>query len=197
MEYLVDNEAKVFIIRRWMLQFYGQKLKSLLETSNEWINKQYNGKKLTREIMLYGNGFIKEYPYDHIKYPIINWNRREQINREIKAVMNAIICDETIIKHLGQVDFNSCVINRYKNGRHFISPHKDIEADGPYNAVITLSLGASRTFILKRDDEVIKTKLHHGDLLVMSLKCQELYEHAIPKEKAAGSRISLTYRFIN
>jgi alkylated DNA repair dioxygenase AlkB len=78
--------------------------------------------------------------------------------------------------------------------------HSDDEPElGPDPVVATLSLGATRRFVLKprKGDGGRALELTHGSLLVMGGRCQALYRHGIPRQPAAtGERLSLTFRWL-
>ncbi len=95
--------------------------------------------------------------------------------------------------------FNSVLLNRYRDGRDSMGWHSDDEPElGPTPLIASLSLGASRRFLLRRRDEPAKKAeylLGHGDLLLMRGHCQRDYQHALPKTaRVAGERINLTFR---
>jgi alkylated DNA repair dioxygenase AlkB len=98
-------------------------------------------------------------------------------------------------------EFNSCLLNLYRDGNDSNGWHADNEKQLGINPVIaSLSLGAERFFHLKH-----KTKPHlkhklilkHGSLLVMKEETQHFWLHQIPKtKKQIGKRINLTFRYI-
>lgn len=97
--------------------------------------------------------------------------------------------------------FNSVLLNRYRDGRDSMGWHSDDEPElGATPLIASLSLGASRRFLLRRrDDPAQKAEylLGHGDLLLMRGHCQRDYQHALPKTvRVSGERINLTFRQI-
>lgn len=99
---------------------------------------------------------------------------------------------------------NSCSANYYESGNQSVSWHSDdrpmFDAKNRDSLVISLSLGATRTFELRpKDDPFEETavELEDGDLLVMEGLCQKHYRHRVPiDEKVKGARINLTWRWI-
>ena len=93
-------------------------------------------------------------------------------------------------------NFNSILINHYENGEEYISQHSDSEKGlVPGSKVATISIGAERTFIIKRKGgpTVLKQKLKSGSIAVM--EDQSRYTHGINKEKKIrGERFSVTFR---
>lgn len=105
--------------------------------------------------------------------------------------------------HMGY-QFNSVLINFYRDGQDSVAYHADDEPmlgpEWPENIVIaSISLGNSRRFVLKRNKDGFKKEynLVPGSLLVMSKDIQRYWRHSIPKtKKFVGERINLTYRIV-
>jgi len=95
--------------------------------------------------------------------------------------------------------FNHLLVNRYRDGADSMGLHADDEPElGPDPVVATLSLGASRRFVLQARRPPRPRRelpLGHGALLVMGGACQRHYVHGVPRQPGvAGERISLTFR---
>ena len=100
-----------------------------------------------------------------------------------------------------QLDFNSVLANLYRDGRDSMGWHSDDEPElGVQPAIASLSLGATRRFVLKhRSDPSRKfaLELPRGSLLLMRGATQANYRHALPRTaKPVGPRINLTFRRI-
>jgi alkylated DNA repair dioxygenase AlkB len=107
---------------------------------------------------------------------------------------------ERLQAELGET-FNSVLANRYRDGRDSMGWHSDDEPElGPRPVIASLSLGATRRFVLKhRRDPALKAELalDHGSLLVMAGDTQRHYRHALPRTaRPTGERINLTFRHI-
>jgi len=99
------------------------------------------------------------------------------------------------------VKFNTALGNLYRTGSDAVSWHSDDETDlGPDPVIASLSLGATRRFLLRQKADHAATlpfELTHGSLLWMSGATQRLWEHCVPKtSRSAGRRINLTFRAI-
>ncbi len=108
------------------------------------------------------------------------------------------------------VDFNSVLANLYRDGRDAMGWHSDNEsALGTRPVIASLSLGATRRFVLKRRDVAaargaqgerprpFALSLDTGSLLLMRGDTQRHYRHALPRTaKVVGPRINLTFRRI-
>jgi alkylated DNA repair dioxygenase AlkB len=98
-------------------------------------------------------------------------------------------------------EFNSVLANLYRNGRDYMGWHSDNEsALGPQPIIASLSLGATRRFVLKHRQQSswkLELPLAHGSLLVMRGDTQANYRHSLPRTaRPVGERINLTFRQI-
>jgi alkylated DNA repair dioxygenase AlkB len=95
--------------------------------------------------------------------------------------------------------FNHVLVNRYRDGSDSMGWHSDDEPElGPDPPVASLSLGATRRFVLKPRRGPSRARsldLTSGSLLFLGGPCQHRYRHAVPKQpNACGERINLTFR---
>jgi len=107
----------------------------------------------------------------------------------------------TVVEHLAATTFNSVLLNLYRDGNDGVSWHADDEPElGDRPVIGSVSLGATRRFVLRRrDDHAVKVELelHHGDVIVMGASVQQDWEHQIPKTaRPVGARVNLTFRTI-
>ena len=105
---------------------------------------------------------------------------------------------ERLTRELG-VAFNSVLANRYRDGRDAMGWHGDDERElGPAPVIASLSLGATRRFVLKHrqhPERKLALPLPPGSLLVMAGATQQHYRHALPRTaRPVGERINLTFR---
>lgn len=96
--------------------------------------------------------------------------------------------------------FNSVLLNYYRDGRDSMGMHSDDEAElGPEPVIASVSFGEERQFILrhKTTRETLKLPLTGGSLLVMLGRTQHCWQHGINKSaRAMGPRVNLTFRQI-
>ena len=101
--------------------------------------------------------------------------------------------------HTG-AQFNSALVNLYRDGQDSVSWHSDNEAvNGKEPTIASVSLGATRRFDLRHKEtkEMVRVDLEDGSLLVMSGLSQQCWVHQIAKTKTlVGPRINLTYRLV-
>jgi alkylated DNA repair dioxygenase AlkB len=105
------------------------------------------------------------------------------------------------LRERDNIDTNSVLVNRYRDGADSMGWHADDEAElGPEPVIASISLGAPRVFRFRArvaGGESLAIELEHGSLLLMRGNTQALYRHALPKtRKAIGERINLTFRSI-
>jgi alkylated DNA repair dioxygenase AlkB len=103
------------------------------------------------------------------------------------------------IEKLTGVNFNSCLINYYRNGNDGMGWHSDNERQlGEDPVIASLSLGEERKFRLRSISNTKRTidlVLASGSILVMEKGTQMHWQHSVPKTKRAiGPRINLTFR---
>lgn len=103
------------------------------------------------------------------------------------------------------VAFNSVLANLYRGGQDAMGWHSDDEPElGPRPVIASLSLGATRRFVLKARMPDLSgnftrhvLELPHGSLLIMRGDAQSRFRHALPRTaKTVGPRINLTFRRI-
>jgi alkylated DNA repair dioxygenase AlkB len=99
--------------------------------------------------------------------------------------------------HYGPEPFTTAGLCWYRDGRDSVAWHGDNIRDSRAQTTIAIvSLGAARPLLLRpRAGGTTRTfRLGHGDLFVMGGTCQSTWEHAVPKVRAAGPRISVQFR---
>jgi alkylated DNA repair dioxygenase AlkB len=97
--------------------------------------------------------------------------------------------------------WNGCLCNLYRDGHDAMGLHADRERElGPTPQVASLSLGATRRFILRSNrTKGLKRELElsHGSLLLMGGNTQLHWKHEVPRTTApVGERINLTFRHV-
>ncbi len=100
-----------------------------------------------------------------------------------------------------QLAVNAVLLNRYRHGNDSVLPHSDDEPTMGGPVILSLSLGATRRFMVRPADcstspERLHAQLRHGDLIVMSRDMQDHYVHGVPKTdgKPVGPRVNVTLR---
>jgi alkylated DNA repair dioxygenase AlkB len=96
------------------------------------------------------------------------------------------------------VTFRAVGLNYYRDGRDSVAPHRDRELRDVDNTLVAITtLGAARPFRLRPRLGGPSVDVHpgSGDLLVMGGRTQADWEHAVPKVRAAGPRVSISLRW--
>ena len=132
-----------------------------------------------------------EYGYSGIRLTPEPWS--ETVNRIRERISD-----------LTGLEFNSVLLNLYRNGKDSVAWHADDERElGPDPLIASVSFGCERVFQLKPKNPGAKPVKRHeimlrnGSLLVMNKGIQNNWLHQIPKVKSAiSARINLTFRNI-
>lgn len=110
---------------------------------------------------------------------------------ELKATVEAV----------SGVNFNSVLLNLYRDGNDSMGWHSDDEPELGQNPVIgSLSLGGARRFMLRHRSQKswkYQLELTSGSFLLMQGTTQHYWQHQVPKTKRSVSpRINLTFRVL-
>ncbi|MCS6819701.1 MAG: alpha-ketoglutarate-dependent dioxygenase AlkB [Chitinophagales bacterium] len=108
---------------------------------------------------------------------------------------------KTSVENVCNFEFNSVLLNFYRDQRDSMGLHSDDEKELGKNPVIaSVSFGAERFFLLQHKKEKnlkLKLLLPSGSLLVMKGETQHFWKHGLPKcSKPCNGRINLTFRKI-
>jgi alkylated DNA repair dioxygenase AlkB len=126
-----------------------------------------------------------EYSYSGLKMNVRDWVEPISSLREI-------------IQAHANVEFNSVLVNYYRNGNDKVGWHRDDEPElGATPTIASLSLGATRRFKFRHLEtrQVVPIDLPAGSLVVMSGLSQARWEHEAPRQIGVTEpRINLTFR---
>jgi len=106
------------------------------------------------------------------------------------------------VEPLAGVEFNSVLLNYYRDGNDSVAWHSDDEYElGIKPVIASVSLGQARRFDVRHKVDHQKkysVNLENGSLLLMRGDLQHSWEHRIAKStKILKERINLTFRIIN
>ena len=148
------------------------------------------GKTLPQPRLIAWYGDVgKNYTYSGITLSPSPWTHALL---DIKSRVEAVAC----------ADFNSVLLNYYRDQRDSMGLHSDDEPElGERPILASLSLGEERTFILKHKSKKalkpVRLELASGSLLLMKGDTQCYWKHGIDKEThPCGPRVNLTFRRI-
>lgn len=167
---------------------YFNKLNSSINWKQEEI--KYYGKiyPVPRKTAWYGyEGF--DYSYSGINCNPEPWTKELL---DLKKEIEKLIPNE---------DFNSVLLNMYRDGNDKVSWHADDEKELGMNPTIaSLSIGETRRFDVKHKDNPdlkYQFELTPGSLIIMKGALQHNWLHQIPvQKKITKPRINLTFRTI-
>jgi alkylated DNA repair dioxygenase AlkB len=187
---LLDGE--VWVMRNFMSQEDANRYYKVLKDSINWKQEEitFYGKTypVPRKTAWYGyEGF--NYTYSGISCNPDPWTKELlEIKKDIESFMP-------------EEDFNSVLLNLYRDGNDKVSWHADDEKGlGNNPTIASLSLGATRFFDLKHKDNPelkMRIDLTPGSLVIMTGELQHHWLHQIPVQKnIKEARINLTFRTI-
>ena len=106
-----------------------------------------------------------------------------------------------LVEPLAGTQFNSVLLNYYRDGNDSVAWHSDKESImGSQPVIASVSFGQVRSFDIRRKNEHAEqysVRLEHGSFLLMKRGLQEKWEHRIAKStKAMKPRINLTFRLV-
>ena len=161
-----------------------------LRTATDWRQETirlYNKSHLVPRLSCWMGDAGLDYAYSNMMMHPVAWSNT------VQTLLHKV---ETISKH----QFNSVLLNYYRDGQDSVGWHSDDEPELGQNPVIaSLSLGASRDFQLKNKNKSRQRNsisLEHGSLLLMQATTQHNWQHQVPKRTKAQGRINLTFRAI-
>jgi len=169
--------------------------------ANNYFNELYNSVQWSQQVIaMYGK---------QIKVPRLSaWYGEKNLSYEYSGIREVALPWLAILKEIKNKiefitnsQFNSVLINLYRDGKDSVDWHSDDEPElGSEPTIASVSFGEQRRFHLKsKSDKNIKESimLPHGSLLLMSGKTQQHYSHKISKStRVKQARINLTFRTI-
>ena len=186
------RDGEVLFMKNFLTEIEAQNYFKILNSTINWRQEEikYYGKiyPVPRKTAWYGyEGF--DYSYSGINCSPEPWTK-ELLNIKLK-----------IEKLLPEENFNSVLLNLYRDGNDKVSWHADDEKELGINPTIaSLSIGVTRRFDLKHKDYPelqYKFELTPGSLIIMKGALQHNWLHQIPIQKKINQpRINLTFRTI-
>jgi alkylated DNA repair dioxygenase AlkB len=190
-EYFLENETVDWRTAKWK-QMTAEQFAEMRFANILW--KQDSIKLYGRTIPLprltawYGDAG-RSYTYAGIRSEPNEWNK-------------GLLYLKQETERLAGLEFNSVLLNWYRDGEDYLNWHADDEKELGLNPVIgSVNFGETRDFFLRRNvdtSQKIVLPLKHGTLLIMRGEIQHNWQHSVPKRKRVdGSRFNLTFRHIS
>jgi alkylated DNA repair dioxygenase AlkB len=178
--------AEIYYVERFIDAESATRLLDLLLSRPEWSRRRFMGQLVPRSEIYMGDPGTN-YTYSNRAYVPLPWIP------EVDALRQKV-------QHATGKEFNSVLMNLYRDGNDSVAAHSDAEPEYGRNPVIaSLSLGAERLFRMKQINGNARWEitLRHGSLLVMAGETQHNWRHEIPKDPTCNQpRINLTFRRI-
>lgn len=162
------------------------KLAAEIDWQQEFLKLYGKTVPLPRLTAWYGE---KQYAYSGIAMQAQPWNE-------------ILLLIKSRIEPLAKLQFNSVLLNLYRNGSDSVSWHSDDEPELGKNPMIgSVSFGGVRKFAFKhrydKSLDRVEVDLNHGSFLLMAGETQHCWMHQIPKtRRSVAPRINLTFRVI-
>jgi hypothetical protein len=213
---IIDGNKSVFLYKsNFFEQQLFEKIKSFVYSLEYRDGKCVSGREIPRKQLWFqreGKYFCNSWKQRYNRwepfsdYPDI-LNEIASFIKDNKVLSN-ILKEHDI--NLSELDINSCLINKYRDGDDSIRAHRDTYLSfGKVPIIIGVSVGASRILrvrklhnpevfkslkVEKSSDENIDFLLEDNSLFIMAGFSQTYFSHEIPKMENKGVRFSLTFR---
>lgn len=141
----------------------------------QWKEKSimiFGKKRLQPRLVAYYGDEAADYKYSGVKQIPLPWTQ------DLLALKNKV-------EQRSKVEFNSVLLNLYRNGRDSMGSHRDNEPElGEEVYIGSVSLGEPRILRFRSIDDTKQREdlvLEHGSLLLMRPQLQKYFKHEIPK----------------
>jgi alkylated DNA repair dioxygenase AlkB len=190
-EKLVMSDAQVFLFRDFFTYNESVALFRELSENTRWRQHTFqipSGQILIPRLMAYYGDPGKIYTFSGITLLPEPWNP-------------TLLGIKTRVEAAAAYEFNSVLLNLYRNESESVSWHSDDEAELGMNPTIaSISLGEARLFEFKHkhdSDLRVAVEMSPGSLLLMQGSTQHFWKHQLPRsKKPCRPRINLTFRAI-
>jgi alkylated DNA repair dioxygenase AlkB len=192
------SNGGLFYCRHWLspnlADTYFTQLHRLTDWEQSFIQIAGRRQKIPRLNAWYGDSGA-DYRYSGTQFRPRSWTRplmalRSRLQNE-QIIKDYVIADKP---------WNSALLNLYRNGNDSVAWHADDEPElGLAPCIASISLGATRRFLIKRRDgsQRRSIELIHGSLLLMLPPTQAHWLHCLPKTTTClTERINVTFRCV-
>jgi alkylated DNA repair dioxygenase AlkB len=190
-EYYQFPEELLEYTEHFLDQKKAVKLQQKLLDNTPWkqnVQKMYNKTVQTPRLTAWYGDAGKSYHLGGNEFMVNQWSP-ELLNLKKK------------IEKATGYQFNSVLLNLYRDGNDSVAWHRDKESElGNRPVIASVSLGQVRNFDFRKVDDrknKYSLPLQHGSLLIMKGDLQVYWEHRIAKSvQPLEPRINLTFRMI-
>jgi alkylated DNA repair dioxygenase AlkB len=186
------SDMSSLIVKKEFVRFYQKDIDylwSLIPTDDTYINIFGKKIKIPRKQVLYGTD-------TNLSYSFSGQTTYAKLIDKDTLLENILT---KINKYIG-ANFNTVLLNFYRDGNDYICSHSDDESDlDTTKGIWSLSIGGARTFNItdkNTNDKIIDVNLEDGMLVGMIGCFQKQFKHGIKKTTRTGilPRVNLTFR---
>jgi len=143
----------------------------------------------------------KMYDKEILTPRLIGWyGDASDIIRDMQPWTDDLLMIRGKVEELAGLQFNSVLLNYYRDGNDSVAWHSDKESLNRKTIVASVSLGQVRSFDIRNKQdhkEKYSIKLESGSYLLMKAGLQDHWEHRIAKSaRPMKARLNLTFRVI-
>ncbi len=212
--------SEVIIIRNFFDDDEKKQLLYNLDSIDDWREGQAFGKPIKRVLKWYhldGISFCPTWKVQHDRWKSNDYEDwLKQFQKDFENNLGTFLNDNGVYDKcsmLHKFNFNSVLINKYRDGTDFIRPHKDdTRIFGENPTIVSASFGAQRKFIMKRvhfdsfnpksmkmndkeRDLNLEIPIENGTIIIMAGACQKYFSHEVPIDASCDKiRYNLTFR---
>jgi alkylated DNA repair dioxygenase AlkB len=185
------DQPEIDLISAFFSSEESDQLMAALKTDVEWRQEPiliYGKKVMQPRLTAWYGDANASYRYSGIEMKSLPW-------------IPALTLIRNRIQQQTSFEFNSVLLNQYRDGKDSMGWHRDNEPElGNSPVIASVSFGTSRRFLFRKyreHDQKMEIMLGHGSLLIMKGETQTYWEHSIPKMmRVADARINLTFRWV-
>jgi alkylated DNA repair dioxygenase AlkB len=185
------DQPEIDLISAFFSSEESDQLMAALKTDVEWRQEPiliYGKKVMQPRLTAWYGDANASYRYSGIEMKSLPW-------------IPALTLIRNRIQQQTGFEFNSVLLNQYRDGKDSMGWHRDNEPElGNSPVIASVSFGTSRRFLFRKyreHDQKMEIMLGHGSLLIMKGETQTYWEHSIPKMmRVTDARINLTFRWV-
>jgi alkylated DNA repair dioxygenase AlkB len=185
------DQPEIDLISAFFSSEESDQLMAALKTDVEWRQEPiliYGKKVMQPRLTAWYGDANASYRYSGIEMKSLPW-------------IPALTLIRNRIQQQTSFEFNSVLLNQYRDGKDSMGWHRDNEPElGNSPVIASVSFGTSRRFLFRKyreHDQKMEIMLGHGSLLIMKGETQTYWEHSIPKMmRVTDARINLTFRWV-
>lgn len=207
---MCNTYIKCDIIKKWFIikhskffskeesKYYFDKLNEITEFKENLIYRKGKFHKTPRKMIWYQD---EKQPYNFCGGTLESHKDIEWIENLKNIIIDrfsklSIKINEKYFE-INKLNLNSLLINKYENGKNYVSWHSDNESVFPEGTdIISISFGIKRNFLIKNleTNKIDSFILEDGDIFIMGGYFQKYFHHMIPKCNTDSIRYNFTFR---